>query len=69
MCCDFVGGWVAYGFKFGLVFGVRLQARRCFEIVMVALGALFIKFISLFPEGVYYFAVGLVYDGGYGFVA
>ena len=24
MCCDFVGGWVAYGVKFELVFGVRL---------------------------------------------
>ena len=42
VCCDFVGGWVAYGFKFGLVCGVRLQARRCFEVVMVALWALFI---------------------------
>ena len=27
VCCDFVGDWVVYDFKFGLVFGVKLQAR------------------------------------------
>jgi len=24
VCCYFIGGWVSYGVKFGLVFGVRL---------------------------------------------
>ena len=42
MCCDFVGGWVTYGFNGGMVFGVRLQAARIFEVVVVALKALLI---------------------------
>ena len=42
VCCDVVSVWVTYGFKFGLVFGDRLQARRCFEVTVVALRALFI---------------------------
>ncbi len=52
MCCDVVGVWVKYGFKFRLVFGVGLQSRRCFEVVVAALRALFIELVFFFPEGV-----------------
>ncbi len=42
VCCDVFGGWISCCVEFGLVFGVRLLARRGFEVVVVALRALFI---------------------------
>ena len=51
VCGYVVGGWVSYGFKFGLVFGVRLKACRGFEDVVVALRALFIYLVFFFRRG------------------
>ena len=69
VCCNFIGGWVSYGVKFGLVFGVRLYADCSFWDVVAAFRAFLIQLVFLFPEGVYQFTIGLVNDCGYGSVA
>ena len=38
-CDDVIVGWVSYGLKLGLVFGVWLESGRRFKVLVVAFGA------------------------------
>ncbi len=62
MCGGCICGWVSYGFKLGLVFGVRLYVCCGFEVGVVALRAFLILVVFIFTEGVSEFAVCLVTD-------